>query len=82
MPSTDFRGATPFHDGGRPCGHCCWFSASQVSPVTFVQDDPLDPGRKCVNNVHVDNFRTVDNAPELNRSPLDLKNLMYCIVGI
>ena len=44
------------------------FTASQVSPMTFVKHDSRDPGRKCVVNVHVDDFRTIDNAPELRQS--------------
>jgi len=44
------------------------FTASSVSPMTFVKHSLVDPGIKCCVNTHVDDFRTLDNDRTLTAS--------------
>ena len=41
------------------------YKPSSVSPQTYILTDPLDSAKKSIVSVHVDDFRALDNAPEL-----------------
>ena len=42
------------------------FTASSVSPMTFVKISSTDSTKKCCVNIHVDDFRTLDNDSALS----------------